>query len=117
MTGEGRPVYLYRILPESEPRPEHFYSNAAAGLLPFGKELDWPELHEAVSLWTTAGYALQHAPGNARFVARLIVPPARAATDIAIHATLGLAGHCDVWASPISLCRLVKRVFSPRHMR
>jgi len=115
--GGGAPILVYRVIKHSQPETSDFLSAAALGDAPFGKELDAPELHESVSMWAAAAAARDLAarqPRIGRYIAEIVVTPAHAHQDIAIHTTPGEPEHRDVWATPELLFSLVRRVFAVR---
>jgi hypothetical protein len=113
--GGGAPIVLYRIVKRKDPEVSDFFSAAALSDAPFGKELDAPDLHESVSMWSSAQAARELAerqPRIGRYIAELVVTPSHTQHDVAIHTTPGEPDHRDVWATPELLLSLVRRTFA-----
>ena len=104
-----RPVSLYRITRAAVPVARDFYSAKQLGDPPIGNEIRHPELHESISMWTTANAAKRFAVGNrklGKYVTRVMVTPHRQRTEVQIHPTPHTPGHCDVWGVPEVLLAL-----------
>ena len=72
ISGRGETLTLYRVVKHGKPREDDFYSGRQAGELQADKEIRFPELYDAVSLWTTASRARDLAieqPRRGRFIA------------------------------------------------